>query len=75
MSDPWFGLTILVTLVTCVWGQGVDRQYKCDWVLDLVNRGQGIITRYLTPDTTIHEDITALISNVDLTPDDSQVVI
>ena len=54
--------------------QGVDKQYKCDWQLDLVNRHLGIVTKYVTPDNTLFEDVTSQISNVDLTPDDSEVV-
>ena len=68
---------LLLIFANYVSGQGLkgsDRQYKCDWRLDLVNRNQGIITKYVTPDTSIYQDITTLISNVDLTPDNSEVV-
>ena len=66
---------VVMTLVLGVWGQqGVDRQYKCDWQLDLVNRNLEVVTRYVTPDESLYEDITTMISNVDLTPDDSKVV-
>ena len=76
MKDHGCGCcVVLIILLFGVSGQqGVDKQYKCDWQLDLVNRHLGKVTKYVTPDNTLFEDVTSQISNVDLTPDDSEVV-
>ena len=68
------GVVLIILFLGVRSQEGVDKQYKCDWQLDLVNRHLGTVTKYVTPDNTLFEDVTSQISNVDLTPDDSVVV-